>query len=263
LRRRVPHHGLDLRDPDEEYSAGRFASDAWRWIGETGRRGQVPIIAGGTGFFLRALLAPLGPEPELDTERKARLRRYLSGVTVHDLQAWLARLDPRRSAELGDQGGRQRLARSLEVTLLSGRAHSWWLERAPETEALAALVFCLDLDRKTLYERIDQRFDRMMAGGLLDEARGLWDGYPSDAPGLKSVGYAELAEHLRGERSLEAAVEQAKRNTHRLAKRQLTWFRHQLPDDTVRLDASRPRDELAAEVVRQWHDAPAPNSLKT
>ncbi|NIS02573.1 MAG: tRNA (adenosine(37)-N6)-dimethylallyltransferase MiaA, partial [Gemmatimonadetes bacterium] len=110
LRRRVPHHGLERLDPDDSYSAGGFARDAWGWIEEIRARGRTPIIVGGTGFFIRALLVPLGPEPAGDPERRARLRRYLSGLPVAELHRWLQRLDPPRAQQLSGEGGRQRLA---------------------------------------------------------------------------------------------------------------------------------------------------------
>lgn len=258
LRGRVPHYGLDHLDPDEGYSAGRFARDAWDWIDEIRGRGQIPLVVGGTGFFIRALLEPLGPEPVLPPERRTRLRRYLSGQPVPELHRWLQRLDPGRAEELVGEGGGQRLGRSLEVVLLSGRGHSWWFGRPAETAPLAARVFCLDLPRAELDRRIDERFDRMMEAGLLDEVRGLLGRFAPDAPGLKSVGYAELVAHLGGADPLDVAVEAAKRSTRRYARRQLTWFRHQLPEDTAWLAANRPPAELADEVVRAWGDRAGP-----
>lgn len=257
LRQRVPHHGVDWLDPDESYSAGRFARDAWRWITQVRQRDRTPLVVGGTGFFIRALLAPLGPEPSYEPNQRLRLRSYLSGRTPDELKRWLSRLDPPRAGQLAVEGGRQRLARSLEVILLSGRPHSWWLARPPETPALRATVVCLDLPRQELYQRIDRRFDEMVAEGLLDEVRQLLARFPATSPGLRSVGYAELISHLRGERTLAQAVEEAKRSTRRFARRQLTWFRHQLPDDTIWLAADRRRSELVDEIARRWAERAA------
>jgi tRNA dimethylallyltransferase len=257
LRQRVPHHGVDWLDPDESYSAGRFARDAWRWITQVRERDRTVIVVGGTGFFIRALLAPLGPEPTYESDRRLRLREYLSGRAPAELKRWLGRLDPRRAEQLAAEGGRQRLARSLEVVLLSGRPHSWWLDRAPETPALRATVFCLELPRHELYERSGRRFDEMMAAGLLGEVRQLLARFPAMSPGLRSVGYAELISHLRGECTLAQAVEDAKRSTRRFARRQLTWFRHQLPEDAIWLAADRRRSELVDEIVRRWAERAA------
>jgi tRNA dimethylallyltransferase len=257
LRARLPHHGLDLVDPDQRYSAGRFARDAWGWIREIESRGGVPVIVGGTGLFIRALLDPLAPEPDFDPGRRARLRRFLSAQPVDRLEAWLVRLDPDRAADLGGEGGAQRFARSLEVALVSGRPHSWWMRQPPETPALEAPVFSLRLPRDELYRRVDRRFDRMMETGLLDEVRELLERYPEDAPGFRTVGYAELVAHLREGVPLTEAVEAAKRSSRQYARRQLTWFRHQLPEHTVRLDARRPPESLAEEVVERWSEVRA------
>ena len=124
-RARVPHHGLDLVDPDERYSAGRFARDVRRWIPEIRARGRVPVLAGGTGFFLRAVLEPIFAEPEMDPSRRRRLKGWLEDRPREELERWVHRLDPER-AELAVEGGPQRMGRTVEVALLSGRPLSWW-----------------------------------------------------------------------------------------------------------------------------------------
>lgn len=255
LRERVPHHGLDLLNPDEPYSAGRFARDAWGWIGGIRAHGRRPIVVGGTGFFIRALLDPLGPEPELRRGRRDRLRRFLKGRSTSELKRWLDRLDPERAERLRQEGGPQRISRSLEVTLLSGRPHSWWLGRAPETPRLEAAIVCVHLPLEALYRRIEKRFDAMLEAGLLDEVKALRARYGDAAPGLRAVGYAELLAHLRGELSLAEAASLAKRNTRRFARRQLTWFRHQLPDRAVWMRGDRPLEELVARVVTSWEES--------
>lgn len=252
LRRRVPHHGLDLLDPDEPYSAGRFARDAWRWIRDIRDRGRIAIIVGGTGFFIRALLDPLGPEPELAAERRDRLRAHLARRSPAELKRWLGRLDRARAQRLRDEGGSQRLSRSIEVTLLSGRPHSWWLEQPPETARLEAAVVCIAMPREALYRRIDSRLDAMLEAGLLEEVRHLRASYGDAAPGLRSVGYAELLAHLRGELSLADAMSRAKRSTRRFARRQLTWFRHQLPERAVWLRGDWPFETLLRRTVESW-----------
>lgn len=255
VRRRVPHHGLDLIEPDARYSAGRFARDAWRWIEAIEARGGLPMVVGGTGLFLRALLDPLAPEPDFDRERRKALRRYLSALEVGDLKRWLGRLDPRRARDLAREGGSQRLLRSLEVALLSGHPHTEWLSRPPEQPRLHGLVVCLTLPRADLYERIDRRLDVMVRAGLVEEVEGLLRRFPTDAPGLRSVGYAEMIDLVRGELAREEAVEAAKRSTRRFARRQLTWFRHQLPGTALRVDAREPAEALAERVAGVWAEA--------
>ena len=255
-RARVPHHGLDLIDPDETYSAGRFARDARRWIAGIRERGRVPVLVGGTGFFLRALVQPIFREPLLDSTRRQALKRWLTGQPVEKLAAWARVLDPGRAA-LAEAGGRQRLARTLEVALLTGRPLSWWHASAgPEGEALQGATFLLELPREEMDRRIDVRLAHMLDGGLLDEVRGLLArGFDPGAPGMTGTGYREVAGYLRGRWPLEEARERIRLSTRQYARRQLTWFRNQLPPDVVRIDATRPLEEQVEGVVRTWEDA--------
>ncbi len=252
LMHRVPHHGFDRVELTEMYSAGRFAREARGWITEIRGRGRLPIVTGGTGFFIRALIEPLAPDPDLDGERRTRLRILLSQYSTDQLKRWLRRLDPRRAQRLEPEGGPQRLARSLEVALMSGRAHSWWMDQRRAGEPTICLVVCLTLPRAEIYRRTDQRFDRLMEAGFLDEVRLLASSFPHDSPGFKALGYTELLAHLRGEMSLAEATDLAKRNTRQFVRRQLTWFRHQLPDDTEYLEAGAPLDEMADDVASRW-----------
>ena len=260
LRRRVPHFGLDLISLDKSYSAGRFALDAREWIAAIRGRGRVPILAGGTGFFIKAVLEPLAPQPESGARELSRLRQVLARFSLPELKAWLERLDPKRAAQLAAEGGPQKVARSLEVTLSSGRPHSWWLEQPAAARRLSASVFCLALPREAIYRRTDARFEKMMETGLLNEVRELMADFPSGAPGLKTLGYAELITHLEGALSLEEAVSEAKRNTRRYARRQLTWFRHQLPEDAVWLDAQLSVSALAERITACWTEMDEPAS---
>ncbi len=253
-RARVPHHGLDLVDPDERYSAGRFSRDARRWIAAIRDRGKVPILVGGTGFFLRSLTHPLFREPEIPVEARERLKRWLDRQPLGKLRRWLQVLDPETAGALEARGGRQRVARALEVTLLTGRPLTWWHRQAPpEAAPLRPLIFVLMLDRAALYRRIDARVLAMVEAGLEDEVRGLLArGYDCDDPGMNATAYPEMIACIRGEWSLEQAIDATQRATRRYARRQSTWFRHQLPTDAIGLDASRPRDELVAAVVAAW-----------
>jgi tRNA dimethylallyltransferase len=237
----VPHHALDLVAPDERYSAGRFARDARRWIDEVLERGAVPALVGGTGFFLRAVMEPIFLEPSLDRERLERLRRWLSGRDRDELARWVAALDPER-APLAVEGGPQRMSRAIEVALLSGRPLSRWHREAPPDGAgVPGVVVVLDLPREEMDRRIDDRVSRMVARGLVDEVRGLLEeGYDDDDPGMSGTGYREITAHLRGEATLEEAMDRIRTNTRRYARRQLTWFRHQLPEGAVHVDALLP-----------------------
>lgn len=249
----VPHFGIDLVEPDESYSAGQFARDVRRWIDEIERRGHTPLLAGGTGFFLRAVLEPIFQQPPLDHERRDRLRSFLEGVDRTDLERWVRHLDPER-ARVAAAGGPQRLSRTLEVALLTGRPLTWWHEVAPpDGPAVPCMVVVLELDRDELDRRIDGRVERMARAGLVDEVRGLLArGYGPGAPGMTGTGYREIAAYLAGETSLDEALDEMRRQTRRYARRQLTWFRNQMPPDTLRVDARLPLEDKASQIVDTW-----------
>lgn len=252
----VRHHGLDLLDPDERYSAGRFARDVRRWIREIRARGHVAVLVGGTGFFLRALMEPVFREPPMDGARREALRRYLAAQERNRLAAWVRRLDPER-AELAVQGGPQRMSRALEVALLTGRPLSrWHREAPPDGEALTGLVVVLDVPPDELDRRIAKRVRRMVEDGVLEEVRALLDrGYGADAPGMTGTGYRELARHLAGDITLDEALALVERSTRRYARRQRTWFRNQLPrgpDGALVLDGTASTAEQLRAVLEAW-----------
>jgi len=252
----VPHHGLNLVDPDGRYSAGRFARDARGWIAGTRARRSLPLLVGGTGFFLRAVTEPIFAEPPLDPVRQDALRRWLRRQDREVLARWVDALDPDRAA-LAREGGPQRLSRTLEVALLTGRPLSWWHRHAlPEADGLPGVIVVLDLPRDELDRRIDVRVASMLEGGLVNEVRALLDaGYGEDAPGMTGTGYREIAAHLRGEVSLEDAAERVRMSTRQYARRQLTWLRHQLPGSAVRLDATASLEQLAEAALAAYEQA--------
>lgn len=260
----VPHHGLDLIDPDQRYSAGQFARDARRWIGEIRDRGRLPLLVGGTGFFLKTVMEPIFAEPPMDRGRMERLRRYLNQQPREGLGRWLQRLDPER-AELAIEGGPQRMGRALEVALLTGRPLSWWHREAPnEGEGVPGMVVRLELPRDEMDRRIDERVPDMVDRGLVNEVQELLDaGYALDSPGMTGTGYRETARYLAGEIPLEEAVEEIRRNTRRYARRQLTWYRNQLPPDTVVVEALAPLDAQVAQVLSAWKSQAATSVIET
>lgn len=253
-RTRVPHHGLDLIEPSERYSAGRFASDARQWISDIQERGKVPILVGGTGFFLRALTHPMFAEPVLPAERRRALDDYFASQETEELLRWLDQLDPPSAARFAEQGGRQRITRALEIALLSGRPLTWWHTNAPPgPKPLNVLTFVLDLPRAELNRRIDERVHAMIAAGLVSEVHVLMQhGHDEHAPGMNATGYIELIPHLRGEVELAAAIAEIQRATRAYARRQQTWFRHQLPAGAEWLDAGMAAGELKQIIVSRW-----------
>ena len=250
----VPHHGLDLADPSERFSAGRFARFARRCIEQIRDRGRVPILVGGTGFFLRALTDPIFREPDLDPARRDSLQAYLERLSQDQQRAWLAALDPQTADRLGRGGGKQRVLRELEMALLTGQPISWWHRHAPpEAAPLELRIYVLDPPSADLFRAIDARVDRMLREGLLDEVRALQQrGYSPGDPGMNATGYAELFPVLAGEVSLETAAELIRKNTRAYARRQLTWLRHQLPPNAVWMDPAERLPGQAERIAGNW-----------
>jgi tRNA dimethylallyltransferase len=255
-RARTPHHGLDLREPDESYSAGQFSRDARRWISEIRSRGRVPLLVGGTGFFLKALTHPMFPEPPLDRARLKALRRFLNGLSWPTLQRFVSTLDRRRE-EGAAEGGRQRATRSVEMALMTGRPLSWWQDQAVATEVpLRGVVVVLDLPRELLYQRINRRVEAMLQEGLVEEVAGLLaSGFGPEDPGMTGAGYREVAEYLGGKLSLEETAERIRQAHRRYARRQMTWNRHQLPPGAVFLDGTLSESDLVDRVLRVWSES--------
>jgi tRNA dimethylallyltransferase len=252
----VPHHGIDLLPPSERYSAGRFAEDARKWTAEIATRSRIPVFAGGTGFFLRALTQPMFDEPPLDRTSREKVKRYLDGFSRAELLRWLRGLDHAAAERLEFEGGRHRLGRAVEVALLTGRPLSAWHAQQTPLEPLRLLTFMLELPRGELYDRINRRVDQMIDAGLVEEVRTLLQaGYDETAPAMNATGYIELIRYVRGERTLASAVEEIKNRSRAYARRQLTWYRHQLGPDAVRLDGSRSLQELADEIVERFRSA--------
>jgi len=253
---RVPHVGIDLVDPGERYSAGRFAREAAHWLEEIRAAGRLPLVVGGTGFYVRALADGLFREPPLDPGRRERLRGWTERLPAPHLARWAGRLDARFQA-----GGRQRAARAVEVALLTGQALSWWQREARETGVMRPWYIHLTLPREALRSRIAARVDGMLAAGLVEEVRGvLARGVPPGAAGLDGVGYREVVAMLvdgGGGRlpatELREAIAAA---TRAYAKRQETWFRNQLHDAPVwTLDATEEPTLLAALIHERWRSA--------
>jgi tRNA dimethylallyltransferase len=250
----VPHHGIDLLEPSERYNAGRFAADARIWMADIQARDRVPILAGGTGFFLRALTHPMFEEPEVDERRKEALKHFFNRLDREELRRWLLALDQQGLRRLSPEAGRQRIARMLEVVLLTGHPLHWWQQRfAGSHAAINMLTIVLELPRNVLYERINNRVTEMVQQGLVEEVeRLLAQGYDEHSPGMKTTGYAEMIAYFKGEASLEATIDAVQRATRRYARRQETWFRHQLAEPVVRIDATRPHDEIVENIAAEW-----------
>lgn len=230
VRARVPHHLIDICDPAESYSAGRFAHDALRCIRDIHRRRRIPLLTGGTMLYLHALLHGLAQLPRAVPELRAAIDARAERAGWAALHAELTRLDPVAAARI-DRNDSQRIQRALEVCYSSGRPISE-LQRAT-VGALGELPVrywvLAPAQRASLHERLAQRFALMMAAGFLEEVLALRRRGDLTArhPAMRAVGYRQLWAHLDGAYSLEEAQQRAIAATRQLAKRQLTWMRRE------------------------------------
>jgi tRNA dimethylallyltransferase len=223
---RVPHHVIDVAEPSEAYSAGRFRADADRAIREIRARGRPALVCGGTALYLKALLQGLAPAPSRDAALRSQLQSAWDAGEQAALLAELQAADPALAARL-HANDKSRILRGLEVWRIGGVPLSaLQAEHGFSGSPYRALCLGIHLPREELYRRIDQRVLAMLEAGWADEVRGLLErGLPPDAPALQAIGYRELARWVRegGEWGrLAASIQQS---TRHFAKRQLTWFR--------------------------------------
>jgi tRNA dimethylallyltransferase len=240
-RRRVPHHLIDIVDPTEAYSAGRFRDDAARLIPEIHGRGRIPILAGGTMLYFKALTRGLAELPRAQPEIRAEIEREAKGRGWPAMHAELVKVDAVTAQRLKPTDS-QRIQRALEVFRHTGRALSWFHARTegPPLRIDALRISLEPSDRAALHDRIARRFRDMLAAGIVEELVRLRSRYALDAalPSMRTVGYRQAWETLEGqepEATLEARGIAA---TRQLAKRQLTWLRS--TTDLERFDCLRP-----------------------
>jgi tRNA dimethylallyltransferase len=253
-RARVPHHGIDVVEPGQRYSAGQFARDASGWLEEIRNRERLPLVVGGTGLYVRALAEGLFHEPPLEPARRRALDAFTARLEPLELLRWVGRLDPDFAG-----GGRQRAARAIEIALLTGRPLSHWQAAARAGATIDPWYVVLTVPRPVLHQRIARRAEEMVQRGLIEEvAAVLAEGHRPDEAGLDGIGIREAVDYLHGRRPRESVAEAIATATRQYAKRQQTWFRHQLASDTVvTLDASRAPDKVADEVAALWRRAEA------
>ncbi len=253
-RARVRHHLIDICAPDETLDAARFAALASEAIDEIVRRGRPPIVVGGSGLYLRALQHGLCAGPGASHETRARLHRLAAEHGVPELHRKLAEIDPEAARRIGTRD-LPRIVRALEVFALTGEPLSARQQRHRFAGCrYNSITLGLCPERAELYARIDERFGAMLAAGLIDEVRALLaTGYAPDRPPLSTIGYREIAAYLRGDLTLDEAAERARRETRRLAKRQLTWFRRD--PEIIWLDDSSD-GARALEIFTRFFDAP-------
>lgn len=246
-RARVPHAGIDVADPRERYSAARWAAAARGWIDAAHDGGRQPLIVGGTGFYLQALAHPLFDEPAMEPARRLALETALGTFTLDELRRWCRTLDAAR-AHLG----RTQLLRAIVVAVLAGRRMSDLHASTPRLPRITLRYLVVD-PGSALATRIAERVDAMLARGWAAEVERLMAVVPEDAPAWNASGYGEIRRLVRGDTSAALARERVIVETRQYAKRQRTWFRHQLGHaDVTRID---PDAADALERAGSWWEA--------
>jgi len=254
-RGRVPHHLIDVADLTHGFSAAEFVQLARQATGEIQERGHLPILCGGTGLYFKALLNGLGTTPPSEPALRAELQK----MPLSELLAELERRDPAAWEQI-DRKNPRRVVRAVEVIRLTGKPISTqrtdWKNatRSPD----APRIFGLSRSPEDLRQRIDARVDKMFERGLVAETKRLLDhSLAENKTAMQALGYRQVVEHLRGERSLAETIELVKVRTRQFAKRQMTWFRNQLDVRWVQLDA-KDSPSKAAEKLRQVAPQPLP-----
>ncbi len=229
-RQKVPHHLIDIVEPDEEFTLAQYQERAYEAIEEVLARGGLPLVVGGTGLYVKALAEGFRvPRAEPDRARRDELLKEAQRLGREALHARLREIDPVAAAKIDPRNVR-RVIRALEVYLTTGQPISRLQEKGPSP--YRSLKIGLTMERRRLYGRIDERIEGMMEKGLLEEVRGLAErGYGWELPAMSGLGYKQLGLYLRGEVDLATAVGMIKRETRRFIRQQYKWFR--LDDESI------------------------------
>jgi len=223
----VPHHLIDIRDPDEDYTVADYQRDAIAAINDIIARGKLPFLVGGTGLYVRAVVENLDiPKMAADPKLRAEIESEIARDGLDAAFKKLLALDP-DAADVVDPKNPRRVVRALEVALATGKP--FIAQRKKNEPLFDALALGLDPPPETLRERIDRRIDAMMRDGLVDEVRALVAKYGVDAPALSAIGYREIIAYIENKTSIDDAVATIKLNTWHYAKRQMTWFKKYRP----------------------------------
>jgi len=243
-RKSIQYIGIDVADPMERFSASRWASMAVEAVAQLHDSRITPLIVGGTGFYIRAIFDPLFAAPDIDESRRRQLEDVLNPMPLAELRRWCRSIDPVR-AHLG----RYQLIRAIEIATLTGRRISELHDADASSPAYQPVYLLVD-PGASLAERIERRVDAMIDAGWMEEVQSLEGHVPENAPAWKASGYRVMRSAARGEVDLSAARERIIIETRQYAKRQRTWFRHQLGDAPVtRLN---PDDPDAQAVAQRW-----------
>lgn len=248
----VPHHLIDVADVDQRYTVADFKQQASQAIDTITRHGHLPLVVGGTGFYLQGLVENLSLGADNYDQKSQMIREHWQQVALEKGPAFvwhhLNGIDPKAAGKIPVNNIRRSI-RALEVIEKTGKLFSKQEKPKPVYDYL---TIGLTTDRKLLYQRINQRVDLMMKKGLLDEAQWLYGQGALELPAGKGIGYRELVPYFAGQQSLAACVEKIKQDSRHYAKRQLTWFRHHLNTHWFDLVTGKNRTEEIEEEIEAW-----------
>lgn len=225
-RENIPHHLFDLVNPDQEFNAAIYRSLALPELAKIAEKGNLAMVVGGTGLYIKTLLGGLLECPPSDPEFRLKLNREWDALGSAGIYQRLLTLDPESAGRI-HPNDRVRVVRALEINHLTGKPLSSLIEKHRfRDRPFRAFKICLQMDREQLYHRIDKRSKIMVENGLIEETEGLLkEGYPAGLKPMNSLGYRHMIKYLQGTWSLDEAIHQLKKDTRRYAKRQLTWFK--------------------------------------
>ena len=245
----IKHHLIDVCDPDESYSVADFQKEGRQAIQEIIAKGKLPVIVGGTGLYLQALLYDFhlgGQEEKIPVAKKEELSQFLKEQGRDALWQRLF-LQDEQAAQAIHKNNERRVLRALEVVETTGKP---FLQKEEQAPLYDHKLLILNTERETLYERINQRVDGMLEAGLLEEAK--YVASLKKGTSRQSIGYKEFFPYFSGEQTLEEAVATLKQNSRRYAKRQLTWFRNRFNGEWIDLLNQQPSEEEVFAMIEQW-----------
>ncbi|SEO30960.1 tRNA dimethylallyltransferase [Amphibacillus marinus] len=224
----IPHHLLDIKEPDQAYSVAEFQKHVQKLIIDIKERGNVPIIVGGTGLYIHAALFNYQfSEQKRDPVIQAKIEQEIEQKGIAEVYQRLKRMDPIHAEKI-HPNNRRRLVRALEVLETTGQIQSQRQSAEPLASPYNPILLGLDMERSLLYQRINQRIDEMVRLGVVNEAQHFYQLGLKNAQSMKAIGYKEFIPYFEGEYDLETAIELLKRNSRRYAKRQYTWFKNKM-----------------------------------
>jgi len=256
-RKKVKHHLIDIITPAEYYNAGKFSRAASSIASQLNDMGKIPLIVGGTGFYIKSLLEGLALIPEIPGKIKRDLIKKHQEKTEQQLYDYLTSVDPVAATKINVRD-RQKILRAVSVYEFTGQPISYYWQQQTPTKSIYSCNILIRRDRELLYRKIDERLDKMIESGLLNEIEDLLNrGYKEDDPGMRSVGYQEFIPHLLKGTELKQCLELAKQHTRNYAKRQLTWLKKiefDLTLDASSINFSQIYTEIS-EFLRRTHDS--------